>query len=258
MKFGILLTQFLVVMMKKLILIFCLLLLTTVANSQSQQFFDSPFGGGGGFTADWTFTNVNSLNNKLVSINMPQVASKGIFTSGGGGFIYIGFVPGFRVGGMGYGGSTSNKSTLSDPNGLLYNSETQYSCGGGGLTVEYTLPFIKSIGVSPGLIIGGGNTTVELYQNRWEMTWNNLGANTNSYLNFHKTLKNNYWIISPTLNVDIPFYRFLCFRVGVGYNFTLSEEWKLDNDQSISNVPSDFNGRNFFIQSGILIGFFSF
>jgi hypothetical protein len=74
----------------------------------------------------------------------------------------------------------------------------------------------------------------------------------------HKTLKNNFWLISPTINIDIPFYRFLCFRIGAGYNLTIGEKWKLDNDQSIANVPSDFNGRNFFIQSGILIGFFSF
>ena len=245
-------------MMKKPILIFCLLIITSVSFSQTQQFFDSPFGGGGGYIPGWSFVNVNSLNTKLQSISLPQVASHGIFTSGGGGFIYIGFVPGLRIGGMGYGGSTSEKSSLTDPNGVLYNSETRYSCGGGGVTIEYTLPFIKSIGVSPGLIIGGGNTTVELYQNKWDMTWDNLGTSSYSYFNFHKTLTNNYWIISPTINIDIPFYRFLCFRIGAGYNFTLGEEWKIDNNQSISGVPSDFNGRNFFIQSGILIGFFSF
>jgi len=265
-KFGILKIQFLVDMMKKLILIFCLLLISPVAFSQSQQFFDSPFGGGGGFTPGWTFTNVNPINSMLSQSGLPQISGSGLFTTGGGGFIYIGFVPGLRIGGMGYGGSTSSKSTYTSSNGSTlpngtYNVETDFSLGAGGLTIEYTLPFIKSIGVSLGATIGGGSMTVDLYRNspvsNWGDIFSDVSANYNA-VESHRTLKNNFWLISPTINIDIPFYRFLCFRASAGYNLTLGEEWKLDNNQSINNVPSDFNGRNFFIQTGILIGFFSF
>jgi hypothetical protein len=242
-------------MMKKSLLILSLFILSVEGFSQRQQFFDSPFGGGGGFTPGWEFANVNSLNNKLSLINMPRVSSKGVFTTGGGGFIYIGFVPGLRIGGMGYGGSTSTNSTITNASGqLLYNTETLYSTGGGGLTIEYTLPFIKSIGVSPGLIIGGGNITVELYQNGVNNGWDGLGLPQG----LHNTLNNNFWLIAPTINFEIPFYRFFCIRVGAGYNFTLGEKWTLNNNQSFSGVPSDFNGKNFFIQTGIFIGFFSF
>lgn len=242
-------------MMKKSLLIFSLFILSFEGFSQTQQFFDSPFGGGGGFTPGWTFVNVSSLNNKLSSINMPQVAKNGIFTTGGGGFFYIGFVPGLRIGGMGYGGSSSNNSNITNASGqLLYNTETLYSTGGGGLTIEYTLPFIKSFGVSPGLIIGGGNITVELYQNGVNNGWDGLGLP----LGLHNTLNNNFWLIAPTINVEIPLYRFFCFRIGAGYNYTLGEKWTLNNNQSFSGVPSDFNGRNFFIQTGIFVGFFSF
>jgi hypothetical protein len=253
------------VMMKKLLFIFSLIIYYSVAYPQTQQFFDSPFGGGGGFTPGWTFTNVSSLNSMLSQSNMPQISNSGLFTTGGSGFIYIGFVPGLRVGGMGYGGSTSSKSTSvffipNDP--VRFNTESDYSFGGGGLTIEYTFPFIKSIGVSAGVTIGGGSITVDLYKYHYIKSWNDLGNELNNGdsvpYDMHKTLKNNFWLISPTINIDIPFYRFLCFRIGAGYNLTIGEKWKLDNDQSIANVPSDFNGRNFFIQSGILIGFFSF
>src|SRR5664280_1477149 len=109
-------------MMKKSLLILSLFILSVEGFSQRQQFFDSPFGGGGGFTPGWEFANVNSLNNKLSLINMPRVSSKGVFTTGGGGFIYIGFVSGLRIGGMGYGGSTSTNSTITNASGqLLYN-----------------------------------------------------------------------------------------------------------------------------------------
>ena len=43
-------------------------------------------------------------------------------------------------------------------------NEAIYSLGGGGLTVEYTLPFIKNIGVSVGAILGAGSMSLELYQ----------------------------------------------------------------------------------------------
>jgi hypothetical protein len=241
-------------MMKKSLVILSILIISFEGFSQTQQFFDSPFGGGGGFTPGWSFAKVNSLNNKLSLINMPMVSKNGIFTTGGGGFIYIGFVPGLRIGGMGYGGSTLVKSAVTNAIGqFIYNAETLYSTGGGGVTIEYTLPFIKSIGISPGLIVGGGNINVELYQHGVNNGWNGLGQQ----LGLHNTLNNNFWLIAPTLNVEIPFYRFFCFRVGAGYNFTIGEKWTLNNE-NFSGVPSDFNGRNFFIQSGIFIGFFSF
>jgi hypothetical protein len=242
-------------MMKKCLSFIYILMFSFMGLPQTQQFFDSPFGGGGGFIPGWSFVNVNSLNKKLDQIYMPQVSKNGILTTGGGGFIYIGFVPGLRIGGMGYGGSSDSKSTVNDASGhYLYDAETVLSVGGGGLTIEYTLPFIKSVGVSPGLIIGGGNIMFELYKSGVNNTWDGLEFP----LGVHNTLKNNYWVIAPTLNVEIPFYRFFCFRVGAGYNFTLGEKWTLNNDQSFSGVPADFNGRNFFVQTGLFIGFFSF
>ena len=248
--------------MKKSLLILSLFILPFVGFSQTQQFFDSPFGGGGGFTPGWTFTKVSDLNNMLSQVNMPQVSSSGIFTTGGGGFIYIGFVPGLRIGGMGYGGSTSSKSNFIQSS-INYNEETIYSVGGGGLTIEYTLPFIKSFGVSVGTTIGGGGISIELYKNNEDNSWDGIlnefeGVQSSPNKNSHRTLKNNYWLIVPTINVDIPFYRFLCFRVGAGYIFTLGEKWKIDNDLDIAGVPTTFNGKNFFIQTGILLGFFSF
>ena len=249
-------------MMKKSLLIISLFMLSVEGFSQTQQFFDSPFGGGGGFTPGWTFAKVNDLNNMLSLANMPQIYSSGIFTTGGCGFIYIGFIPNLRIGGMGYGGSTSSKSNLVQSN-INYNEETMCSVGGGGLTIEYTLPFIKSFGVSIGTTIGSGGISIELYKNNGNNSWNGIlnefvGGQSSSNNNSHRTLNNNYWLIVPTINVDIPFYRFLCFRVGAGYNFTFGEKWKIDNDLDISGVPSTFNGKNFFIQTGIFIGFFSF
>lgn len=219
--------------------------------SQTAKYFDAPFGGGGGFLPAWYFPNVDPLNLKLKETGIPELAKNGIFTTGGAGFIYIGFVKNLRVGGMGFSGSTSQSIAK---NGTNY--EAAYSIGGGGLTVEYTLPFIKNIGVSVGAIIGGGSIMIETFQNSSDFSWENLNNPLAS--NSYTKLSNNYWMLTPTLNVEVPVYRFVALRLGAGYQLTFGGDWKANNDQNINDVPDDLNGNTFFIQAGILIGFFSF
>ncbi len=254
----------------KIILLICIA--STFAYSQRQQYFDAPFGGGGGFTPGWIFPNFDNVNPLLKQFGVPEFSKGGFFTTGGSGFIYLGFIKNFRIGGIGYGGSKStsssedsfvifdkiidNKSTE-----VIVNKEVQYSLGGGGLTLEYTLPFVKNVGISVGGIIGGGSLTMEIYKNSGTFSWDNVWDQISSRLpsdNEHRTIKNNFWFFTPTINFDIPAYRFVAFRIGAGYQLTFANNWKIDNDQNLLNVPSDLNGNSFFVQTGIFIGFFSF
>ena len=239
--------------MKKLVLLLFILLST--AYSQESRYFDAPFGGGGGYSPGWIFPKMDALNKKLHFTGFPELSTGGLYTSGGAGFIYLGFIPGLRLGGMGYGGSNS-ESVMTE--GI--KKEVIYSLSGGGFTVEYTLPFVRDVGVSVGAVIGGGSLKVELYKNYYDYNWDTLLENTKNAdnANTSPTISNSFWFVSPTLNIDIPFYRFLVFRIGAGYQFTFADKWTMDNDRSFSGVPSDFNGNSFFIQSGIFIGFFSF
>jgi hypothetical protein len=235
--------------------IFLLLAIAFSVFPQTPKYFDAPFGGGGGYVPGWSIPNIDPINIQLKNIGFKELSTDGIYTSGGAGYIYIGMIKNLRVGGMGYSGSISESSLN---NGV--NQEAIYSIGGGGLTVEYTLPFIKNWGVSVGAVLGAGSLTVELYRNDGSFNWNNLFENIGdgNTSNISRTLKNNYWLFSPTLNIDIPLYRFVVFRIGAGYQLTLGNDWEVDNGQAISNVPSDLDGDAFFIQSGLFIGFFSF
>lgn len=224
-------------------------------SSQTTKYFDAPFGGGGGFVGGWHIPNVEPLNVKLQEVGIPKLSTSGMFTTGGAGFIYIGFVKNLRLGGMGFGGSVSSTSKIGTD-----NLEAIYSIGGGGLTVEYTLPFIKDIGVSVGAILGAGSLSVELYRNdgnfSWENIWNDIydGESTN----VSRKIENSYWTFTPTLNAEFPVYRFIALRLGVGYQLTFGGDWEAENGQTISGVPSDLKSDGFFIQAGIFAGFFSF
>ena len=223
--------------------------------SQTTKYFDAPFGGGGGFVGGWYIPNVDPINLKLKEVGIPEFSTSGMFTTGGAGFIYIGFVKNLRLGGMGFGGSVSSSSNV---NGV--NREAIYSIGGGGLTVEYTLPFIKNIGVSVGAILGSGSMSVELYQNDGNFSWNNIFTeiNNGTTTNISRKIENSYWTFTPTLNADFPVYRFIALRLGVGYQLTFGGKWKTENEQSISGIPSNLQSDGFFIQAGIFAGFFSF
>jgi hypothetical protein len=244
--------------MRKIYLVFFLSIVISIqAIAQNKQYFDAPFGGGGGFIPGWYIPNLDPLNEELKALGAPELSTSGLFTTGGGGFIYLGIIQNVRFGGLGFGGSKSEEGKI-NLQGSIYDFETIYSISGGGLTVEYTLPFVKNVGVSIGALIGCGSVTIETFRNRGSFSWDGLWNEDPSTENVSRTLKNSYWILSPTLNVDIPFYRFLSFRLGAGYQFALGDDWKVENDKSLSGVPSDLNGSSFFIQSGIFIGFFSY
>jgi hypothetical protein len=241
--------------MKKILIIFAVFIFAASLIAQEKKYFDSPFGGGGGYVPGWFFANLDPINSQLQQINMPELTTNGFYTSGGAGFIYLGTIPGLRVGGMGFGGAASESGTF---NGL--NREAVFSVSGGALSIEYTLPFLKDIGISIGGLIGAGSLEIDLYSNSGSFNWDGIWTEITSgqTQNFNRTLNNSYYFFSPTLNVDVPVYRFLNVRLGVGYQITFGDSWTIENDRDLSNVPSDINGNGLFIQSGIFIGFFSF
>lgn len=237
---------------KTLILV---LILSGSLFAQGSKFFDSPFALGGGYTPGWYAPKMDVLNTELKNFGAGELSTSGFYVSGGAGFVYLPFVvPNLRIGGMGFGGSTSESTVI---NGI--SKEVKYSLSGGGLTVEYTLPFVRDLGISVGAIIGVGSLEIELNKNSGSFNWGvSLSELNTSSTDVSRRFTNSYWIFSPTLNIDVSVYRFVAFRLGAGYQFTFGNDWEADNGQSLSGVPSDINGKSFFIQSGIFIGFFSF
>ncbi len=241
--------------MRSLLTILIFFLSTFASFSQENKYFDAPFGGGIGYVPGWYMPDLDPINLQMNNIEMPELNTSGLYSSGIGGFIYIGFVKYLRVGGMGFSGTTSSTLTIGN-----VNREVLYRLGGGGLTVEYTIPFVKDFGVSVGASIGAGTMTLNIFSNSGSFNWQNIwqeyedeeSNSTNTVMN------NSYWMLTPTLNLDWPVYRFVVLRLGVGYQLTFGDAWTVDNDKPLEGVPSEFSGNALFVQSGIFIGFFSF
>jgi len=242
-------------MSKFLVVLLVFLSSLALFGQQQKKYFDAPFGGGVGYVPAWYIPNIDPVNSKINAIGIPDLSTSGIYSSGIAGFIYIGFVKYLRVGGMGFGGSVSTSKLI---DGM--NKEIIYSLSGGGISIEYTLPFVKDIGVSVGAVIGSGTMKIELFNNSGDFSWNGSWEEYNSenHDSFRRSLENNYWMITPTANLDIPLNRFILLRLGAGYQIAIIEDWTSDNDRALNDVPSDLNANSFFVQSGIYIGFFSF
>lgn len=233
------------------------LALINVTRGQEANYFDSPFGGGIGYIPGWVLPNLDGMNEQLKPLGIPGLGKNGFFTSGGSGFLYLGFVKNTRIGGMWFKGSTTEKAFAGG-----FRREASYTLSAGAFSIEYTLPVFKDVGVSVGALIGGGTQSFEIYQSRfpadWDNIWKEFSDPSGSTRDISRRLENSFLLLSPTLNIDVPIYRFLSFRVGAGYLMQFGESWKVDNEREIKNVPEGLSKNSFYIQTGIFIGFFSF
>lgn len=244
--------KFIKLNMKKIILV--ILFITAVVTTPAQieeSGWNGKFGVAAGYSPMWIIPNTTPVNNYLKSFGVPALTNSGFYAGGFSGFVYLTMVNNLRVGGLLFDGSTRESISAGTTEKNII-----YSVDGGGLTVEYSLP-VKGMALSVGLLIGKAQMNIELLKNNTNIDWNDIIKFDNQSVENIK-LTNNYYILSPTVNLDIPAARFISFRIGAGYQFNLGDEWKLNNISKINNVPDDITGKAFFIQTGIYIGLFAF
>ncbi|MCB0731925.1 MAG: hypothetical protein KDC88_12910 [Ignavibacteriae bacterium] len=236
-------------------ILFILISSLTFAQSESQVGWIAKFGAAGGFSPIIIFPNYDGINPKLTEFGMKEFSGP-IYAWGGSGYAYVMIIDNLRLGGIGFSGLQSEKNNLNN-----FENEVVYSLGGGAATIEYTFPFVKNMALSAGIMIGGGSLEIDLYQNSGNFEWNSIwdsAVNSEEVNNKEISMNNNFFLLSPTLNLDFPITRFLAIRGGLGYQFTFGSDWEISNGKKLENVPSNLNGNGFFIQTGIFIGLFAF
>ncbi len=241
--------------MKKFLILLLFININLFAQNESQVGWIAKFGGAVGFSPVVLFPDYDAVNLKLTSLGLEQLKGS-IYAPGGSGYIYVMIIDNMRLGGLAFSGSQSTEVQ----NGSFEN-QVVYSLNGGGFTIEYTMPFVKKIALSAGLILGGGSLDIQIYQNNNSFNWDDIWIyvkNISMVTNKSYKLNNSFYLVSPTVNVDIPINRFIALRGGLGYQFTFGDSWNIANNKELKNVPSNLNGNSFFIQTGIYIGLFAF
>lgn len=241
--------------MRKNSFVLALILFVSIEAQDEQNVgWITKFGIAGGFNPVYVMPNVDPVNNMLPAFGVDKLSTSGMIGFGGSGYIYILLIDNVRLGGMGFGLNQTKEGVV---NG--FNRQADYSIGVGGLTIEYTLPFIKIPAVSVGAILGTGSLQIDLYQSKnvdgWDKLWDDFGNESDTKM---LSMKNSFYTFTPTINIDYPVSRYLAFRLGAGYLLTFADDWTLNNELDLNNVPSDLNANAFFIQAGIYLGFFAF
>jgi hypothetical protein len=227
-----------------------------------QRYAQPKLGGGIGFTPQWLFLDLDPLNRVITSHGGTALKTGGMPLFGGGGYAYILFVQNLRIGGMGVTGKLTSKAVeIVNPQTQI-NRDVDLSVGYGGVSVEYVVPIVPRLDLAFGGVIGGGNMTIKITRNVTETKiWNNLWnefEGQNNINEYSRTLTGNYFAYQPSVNLEYAVLRWLGVRVGASYLGTIGNNWKLDENYDIVNVPDNINSRGFMLNAGLFLGTFIF
>jgi hypothetical protein len=235
--------------MKKIILLFFVVFLYT--NSNAQLF--NKFSIAAGPVFGWNVPSFTDLNNELKKAGMDEFPKSGVFATGGGGFIDIPVIKGLRLGGYGYGYSTSKTTTFSS------NSKVaDFSYSAGLLSIEYSRKLGKRFDWTVGGMIGIGSTNVKLsnFSNSLkEWNINNYLSDTSSS-GSTASIKSTSYSFIPQAGIGFQATKFLYFKLNAGYLFTVNSKWKLDDIIELNNFPTGIKSDGLMFNLGIYLGLF--
>ena len=178
------------------------------------------YGGGGPelILLDADFAGINALLeangfDDLTGTYMPLFGGYGMGNVGNGWFI----------GGAGYGYEKIQK--ISVDNGTR---RYEYKVGFGGMTVNKKVALMKNVVVDLGLLIGGGEASLELRETNGEYSWNDDFDDNPNYYAFKYRKK--FMAYHPTAGVLIRVLPWMGIHGSVGYlgSYSFNDDWKDD------------------------------
>lgn len=216
-------------------------------------------GGAGGFTQNLLFLNLDPINALLRGSKSAEFTKEPILMLGGQGYGYIIVVPNLRIGGSGAGGSLMSKALDEATN---TTRTVQLSAGYGGVNIDYVVPVVPRLDLTAGVFLGGGGISVKMTRDQgngkaWDNLWRNFGSNDSTY-EYTRNLSGSFFIVQPSINVEVAVLRWLGLRVGAAYMGMVGGSWKMDDNFDLVGVPDNINGRGFMLNGGIFLGTFLF
>ncbi len=212
---------------------------------------------GGGVSFNFVNINIDPINDVMVNKFVSKKLKNNMFGIGGGGFASMMFIPNLRIGGFGF--SADQKETrVIQINGQDYAQNVEIEYGYGGVSLDYLLPFIRSFGVTLGTNISFGEYNVKIYQNKTYFSWNSIGNIDNDPQIINRNIKCDFIALSPNIKIEIPLNNFIMWRFSYEYNYAIKNKYLQDDNRTIYNVPSKFNGDAHNFNTGIYFGLFNY
>jgi len=226
-----------------------------IESEENEEFYkdiNNRFSLGIGYTYGFGFAKQDNINSLIKSSGFDNTEMLGKSINGHGWSVVVSVLRNMRIGFDASYGNSEKEITMGK-----IKKEVLFSESTSNLTIEYLLPFIRSMGISLGAGLGKGNTELGIYRNN-NVVWGNLFEKSEDSLYLSRTLKSNYIPATVFMNIDYPFYRFLCLRLSGGYRFALGEKLTIDNNEKVLGYSNQINNNVYFIKLGILVGMFNF
>jgi len=195
-------------------------------------------GGLGGFGIYGVSPDMSSMNEALKRNGYSEI-NKTLFGWGGGGYAVM---SNLWIGGAGFGTSQEISSN---------NTYVKVSYSGGFFEIGYTLFNTKFVSIVPSLGLGSSELSMRFIPANKDIEFDSLLTNPAR----SSELEISSIGVYPSLNFLIPIKFFTFIFLKIGYNFTFSSSWKIDDKYSVLNKP-DFSPRGLTFSFNIMFGVF--
>ncbi len=227
-----------------------------------QEQSDPYFAIAGGYTGTFFFANLDELHTlfKDNEFGFDEDMNSPIYLSGAHGVTLIPWLPNFRAGFFGYGGSSIVETNLDigsteDPVNVMRSAE--YSVFFTGLSFDYGIVVAKSFAILPGINLGWGNMIIETNQTEGDVGWNEFmpGPGGSNWLQRAET---DFFFVQPNIYFELSLQSFFMLRLNAGYSYAFQSDWKFNKSAILNNVPEALNANGLHLQFGIFVGFFNY
>lgn len=229
------------------------ILFISVRISYSQNV--NSFSVAGGPIFGWNVPQLSDLNDELERLGIPKLSTSGNFMIGGGGFIDVPMIKGFRVGGFGMGYSADESATLQN---TIKAVNVSYSMG--GISLEYVRKISDDFDYSLGGSLGAGTYKIKFSQFAKDMgNWNPgifSGDTVSGNTSVSSEYSNTHFFVQPQVGLGYHILKFVYLKLNVGYEFTVGKTWKLNDAMEVENVPTGIKADGFNFSLGVNVGLF--
>lgn len=215
------------------------------------------FGVGGGFTGTYLQLNNDKLNELSIKNGFESLGKP--FLTGGVGFIAVPQIPNFRFGLTGFGGSQSKSNSILDTtagNTIDVVRKVEQQISNIGLSLGYGIVVTKSLAIIPEVTFSSASHKIIFSKtSNQEFEYSDIPTTAKSVVN---SMDNSFIAITPALNIEWAATSVLMLRASAGYNYQVSNNWKLNGEQTLNNVPKELNTNGVFAQFGLFLGLFHY
>lgn len=221
-----------------------------------QQFEEKTvyFGIGGGYSGSFFIQDMTDINKYIQDMNFGVDELKdNMYHHGLELMSSTVIIPNTRIGFFRYSGS-SEASTDIDVGDEAYTRSVEVSNFMTGVPFEYTFMPFKSFAIIPSLAFGYGNYNLDLRQAPDKVDFNE----TNNENYFMQNISTSYWFAMPRFQIEYAFTQFTVIRMSAFYMASFAQDWELNKEATLENVPDGFNPNGYAIQIGLFLGLFNY